>query len=238
MNAQLSEAVVRIREMILRAQLAPGQRVAEAPLADLLGMSRTPVRQALPLLAQEGLLLEHETRGFVVRAFTVSDILDAIDLRGAIEGVAVRRITERGATKTFLRAIRDCLEMGDAIFRKRRVDDSDEARYAEMNGRFHALIVEEANSSLLAATLERNNHIPFAGAQAVAFGQIDLEGVYDLLSYSHRQHHKIVEAIEAGQSARAEALMREHANSTKDSINIAEFPVLAAYPPIRASSTA
>ena len=52
MNTQLSQAIVRIREMILRGELAPGQRVAEAPLADLLGGSRTPVRQALPLLAK------------------------------------------------------------------------------------------------------------------------------------------------------------------------------------------
>ena len=65
----MSEAVVRLREMILNGKLAPGQRVAEAPLADLLGMSRTPVRQALALLAQEGLLVENETRGYLVRAF-------------------------------------------------------------------------------------------------------------------------------------------------------------------------
>jgi len=45
--------------MILRGELGAGERVAEAPLAELLGMSRTPVRQALPLLAQEGLLTAH-----------------------------------------------------------------------------------------------------------------------------------------------------------------------------------
>ena len=225
-NAQLSQAVVRIREMILRAELPPGQRLAEAPLAELLGMSRTPVRQALPLLAQEGLLSEHETRGFVVRAFTASDILDAIDLRGVIEGYAVRRVTEHGASKAFFREIKDCLDVGDSIFRKRCVDESDEARYAEMNGRFHAVIVDAANSPLLSEAVARNNRIPFAGAQAVAFDKANLEQVYDMLSYSHRQHHNIVEAMEAGQSARAEALMREHANSTKDSINVAEFHVM------------
>ncbi len=72
LSSQLSQAVVRIREMILRSELLPGTRVAEAPLADLLGTSRTPVRQALPLLAREGLLTEHETRGYVVRAFTTT----------------------------------------------------------------------------------------------------------------------------------------------------------------------
>src|SRR6201992_2000147 len=121
MNTQLSQAIVRIREMILRGELAPGQRLAEAPLADSLGVSRTPVRQALPLLAQEGVLSEHETRGYVVRAFTAADITDAIDLRGALEGLAIRRVTERGASKSLLGELQICLEAGDAILGKRRV---------------------------------------------------------------------------------------------------------------------
>jgi GntR family transcriptional regulator of vanillate catabolism len=234
-NSQLSQAIVRIREMILRSEVLPGQRLAEAPLAELLGMSRTPVRQALPLLAQEGLLLEHETRGFVVRAFTASDIIDAIDLRGALEGIAVRRLAEEGVSKTFLRTLHECLEDGDAILRKRRVEESDEARYAEMNVRFHSLIVHAAGSALLSEALDRNNRVPFAGAQAVAFDRTNLDQVYDLLSYAHRQHHTIVEALAAGQGARAEALTREHANLTKESINVAEFPVIGVIPKARSA---
>lgn len=227
MNTQLTQAIVRIREMILRGELPPGQRVAEAPLADRLGVSRTPVRQALPLLAQEGLLLEHETRGYVVRAFTAADIIDAIDLRAVLEGLAARRVAELGVSKALLRDLRSCLEDGDSIFNKRRVDESDEALYAEMNERFHKLILKESRSALLAETLERNSRIPFAGPQALAFDKSNLDQMYDMLHYAHRQHHAIVEALERGQSARAEALMREHANSAKESINMAALPVAA-----------
>lgn len=227
MNTQLTQAVVRIREMILRAELAPGQRVAEAPLADLLGMSRTPVRQALPLLAQEGLLSEHETRGYVVRAFTAADIVDAIDLRAVIEGLTVRRVAERGPSKALLRGLRACLEDGDAIFVKRRVEESDEGLYADMNEHFHMLILKESGSALLAEALERNNRVPFAGPQALAFDKDNLEQMYDMLQYAHRQHHAIVDALERGQGARAEALMREHANAVKESINLAALPVAA-----------
>src|SRR5262245_11281134 len=99
--------------MILRGELVPGQRVAEAPVAEELGMSRTPVRRALPLLAQEGLLTEHGTRGYVVRAFTARDVVDAIDIRGVLEGVAVRRVAEQGASKAFIRELRSCLHDGD-----------------------------------------------------------------------------------------------------------------------------
>jgi GntR family transcriptional regulator, vanillate catabolism transcriptional regulator len=227
MNTQLTQAIVRIREMILRGELAPGQRVAEAPVADLLGVSRTPVRQALPLLAQEGLLSEHETRGYVVRAFTAADIVDAIDLRGALEGLAVRRVTERGASKALLRELRACLEDGEVILNKRHVDENDEGLYADMNERFHRLILVEAGSALLAETLARNSRIPFAGPQALAFDKGNLEQMYDMLRYAHRQHYAIVEALERGQSARAEALMREHANSAKESINLTALPVAA-----------
>lgn len=227
MNTQLSQAIVRIREMILRGELTPGQRVAEAPLADRLGVSRTPVRQALPLLAQEGLLLEHETRGYVVRAFTSADIIDAIDLRAVLEGLAARRVAEQGASKALLRELRSCLEDGDAILGKRRVEESDEGLYADMNERFHRLILQESRSALLAETLARNSRIPFAGPQALAFDKGNLEQMYDMLHYAHRQHHAIVEALERGQSARAEALMREHANSAKESINLAALPVAA-----------
>src|SRR5689334_22205026 len=115
MNNQHTRALVRLREMILRGELSPGQRVAEAPLAEMLGISRTPVRQALPVLAREGLLTEHSTRGFVVRGFSVADILDAIDLRGLIEGMAARRVAENGASAEFLNTLRACLNEGDEL---------------------------------------------------------------------------------------------------------------------------
>jgi len=225
MSTHLNQAIVRIREMILRGELAPGQRVAEAPLALMLGFSRTPIRQALPLLAQEGLLAEHETRGFVVRSFTAADVLDAIEVRSALEGVAARRVAEHGASKSFLRALRDCLEDGDGILNGRSVQEQDEARYAEMNQQFHALILNEAGSPILTEAIGRNNRVPFAGPQALAFDRGNLELMYDQLRYAHHQHHRLVEAIEAGHGARAEALMREHAHVVEESINLATLAV-------------
>jgi GntR family transcriptional regulator of vanillate catabolism len=236
-NDTLTHAVVRIREMILRGEIAPGQRVAEAPLAEILGTSRTPVRQALPLLAQEGLLMEHRTRGFVVRSFTAADITDAIDLRAVLEGMAVRRVAEQGTTKGFSREMRACLEDGDAIFAKRCVTEEDEATYAAMNSRFHELIAAAADSSILSDAIERNSRIPFAGASALAFDKFDLDRMYDLLYYAHRQHRCIFAALESGHGARAEALMREHAMAAKESINIVGFQVVSRGAPGRVAAS-
>ncbi len=206
--------------MILRGELGPGERVAEAPLAELLGMSRTPVRQALPVLAQEGLLTEHQTRGYVVRGFSTADVLDAIDLRGVLEGLAARRVAERGASRTLLQALRVCLAEGDQILAEGHVADKFEALYVDMNVRFHQLIVGECRSPIIQQALERNARIPFAGPQALALDKTSLERMYETMAYAHRQHHCIVSALERGESARVEALMREHTNPVKENLNI------------------
>jgi GntR family transcriptional regulator of vanillate catabolism len=147
-------------------------------------------------------------------------------LGGVLEGLAVRRVGEQGASKNLLRQMRACLEDGDAILDKRSVSESDEAIYAEMNSRFHSLIVNAANSPILSAAIERNSRIPFAGANALAFDKANLGRMYDMLYYAHRQHHSIVEALEFGQGARVESLMREHANVAKQSINVGGFHVV------------
>jgi len=223
MNSQQTRALVRLREMILRGELAPGARLAEAPLAEQLGMSRTPVRQALPVLAQEGLLDEHETRGYIVRGFSAADIRDAIDLRGVIEGLAARRVAERGAPPAFFHKLHECLAEGDEIFRNRQIADAGEAAYAEMNTRFHELILQQSASRMFGQALERNSRIPFGSPQALAFKKASVEAMYDMLWYAHRQHHLIVEALERGEGTRAEALMREHANPVKESLNLPEL---------------
>jgi GntR family transcriptional regulator of vanillate catabolism len=205
--------------MILRGDLAPGERLAEVGLAERLGVSRTPIRQALPALAREGLLAAAGRRGYVVRSFSPQDVLDAIETRGLLEGLAARRIAERGPSPELLAQLRECLAEGDAILAKRRFESADEQHYGEMNGRFHALIVDGAASRIVADHLGRNDHVPFASARAVAFSR-DLSELVPILNYAHRQHHVIVQALENREAARAEALMREHASPVKEVLNL------------------
>jgi GntR family transcriptional regulator of vanillate catabolism len=179
-------------------------------------VSRTPIRQALPALAREGLLAAAGRRGFLVRSFSPQDVLDAIETRGLLEGLAARRIAERGPSPELLQKLRACLVEGDELLGKKRAD---EQRYSEMNGRFHALIVEGAGSRILADTLAHNDHVPFASASAVAFSR-DAAQLLPVLSYAHRQHHAIVQALENREGARAEALMREHATPVKEVLNL------------------
>jgi len=221
MAGKNSRVIVRIREMVLHGELAPGQRVREVELANKLGVSRTPVRESLPILAQEGVLTQLDTRGFVVRAFTPQEIMDAIDVRGVLEGLAARMLTEQGAPRRLQQSLHECLREGDAILVKGYVVASDEARYGDMNKQLHSLIVQGSGSKVIADAIERNDRIPFAAAHAIAFDRVDLPRMYSSLSFAHQQHHNIVQAIENGESARVAALMFEHACGAKISINLA-----------------
>ncbi|HVB87140.1 MAG TPA: GntR family transcriptional regulator [Candidatus Dormibacteraeota bacterium] len=220
MAGKNSRVIVRIREMILHGQLSPGQRVREVELASALGVSRTPVREALPILAQEGMLTQLDTRGFVVREFTAQEIMDAIDVRGALEGLAARILAEQGPSRRVMQSLYECLREGDDIFAKRQLLESDEARYGDMNKQFHMLIVSGAGSKVISDAIERNSRVPFAAAHAIAFDRVDLRRMFDMLWYAHRQHHAIVQALENGEGGRVAALMFEHAYGTKRSINL------------------
>jgi len=220
MAGKNSRVIVRIREMILHGDLAPGQRVREVELAEKLGVSRTPVRESLPILAQEGMLTQLDTRGFVVRAFTPQEIMDAIDVRGVLEGLAARMLAEQGPSRRLIQSLHECLREGDEIFAKRHLLETDEALYGEMNKQFHLLIVQGAGSKVISDALERNDRIPFAAAHAIAFDNVNLPRMYDYLNAAHHQHHAIVQALENGEGARVAGLMYEHAYSTKSSINM------------------
>ena len=107
--SQTVKAQLRLRELIVGGELAPGERVPELALVERLGVSRTPVRTALAKLLDEGLLETLPGGGYVVKAFTESDIQDAIEVRGTMEGLAARLAAERGVAPGLLREVRECL---------------------------------------------------------------------------------------------------------------------------------
>ena len=74
--------------------------------------------------------------------------------------------------------------------------------------------------SIVSELLERVNRIPFTSPATIAFDRLNLKQMYDDLWYAQRQHHEIVNAIEFREGARAEALLREHVNTQKHSMNL------------------
>jgi len=109
-NSQSMQALLRLRELILSGEFPAGSRMSELPLVERLGVSRTPLRLALANLEHEGLLEPLSGGGYAVREFTQKDIDDAIELRGVLEGTAVRFAAERGVNRRQLSTMRECLE--------------------------------------------------------------------------------------------------------------------------------
>lgn len=201
-----------LKEMILREELRPGERITEAALASRLGVSRTPVRNLLPRLAAEGLLQRTGKRGFAVADFSERDIYDALDLRAVLEGWAAHALAEQGADPQLLAELEECLAWGDRLFEKHHLDREDEREYGLMNERFHRLIIEGCGSPMLSAFMERLNNVPFVAPSVIVFDRVGLRTAFDLLHRAHGFHHAILDAVRKRDGARAEFLFREHAN--------------------------
>lgn len=219
-DSNQARALVQLRDLILKGEFAPGERLAEIPLAARLGMSRTPVRVALASLEREGLVSPSSSGGYTMRKFTPQEIQDAIDVRGHLEGMAARLLAERGAARALLSSLRDCVRAGDALF-EQPGHELDYAAYTEMNNRFHDLVVQGCGNAALARAVEINNRLPFAPASAMLPMQSSLKEGYRWMVFAHMQHRSLVAAIERGEGSRAEAIAREHVHVAKLNLDYA-----------------
>lgn len=227
-DSHQARVLVQLRDLILKGEFAPGERLAEIPLAARLGVSRTPVRLALATLEREGLVAPSASGGYSMRRFTPKEIQDAIDVRGQLEGMAARLLAERGAAGTLLSYLRECLREGDVLFTSDG-HDLDYGAYTEMNNRFHDLIVQGCGNAALARAIEINNRLPFAPASAMLPMQSSLEEGHRWMLFAHMQHRSLVHAIEQGHGARAEAIAQEHVQVAKLNLEYAlERPETAA----------
>ena len=214
----MTRALLRLRELILRGEFAPGERMSELRLVETLGVSRTPLRLALVALEHEGLLRSAGSRGYLVREFTQADISDAIELRGVLEGTAARFAAERGAPARDLRALREINETIHGLVH--RSDYESFERYMNLNENFHARLLKLARSPVLERAFDGIVSLPFAGPSAFILAEAELPASREILVIAHRHHSGLVEAIERRQSGRAESLAREHARLALTNLEI------------------
>lgn len=203
--------VARLRQLISADHYRAGERLGEVAVAQTLGVSRTPVRLAFRTLAQEGLLQVAGKRGYVVRDFSAADVLIAVEVRGVLEGLAARRLAETGLGVELSQTLGECIAEGDDVLRAGRLDEDTIGRWSRLNVRFHDAIVNAGPSRVVANAIARNNHLPFASADSITVRKDALPSEYRKLLLAQMQHRLVFQALNAGESARAEALMREHA---------------------------
>jgi len=206
-----TSVVTTLRQLIVSGRLPAGERVAEIPVADSLGVSRTPVRLAFRSLEQEGLLEKTGKRGYVVRRFSEADVRSAIEVRGTLEGLAARHLAERGLSAEVRAALAQAIADGQAVLGKGHMVEDDIARWSALNQRFHDAIVSAHESRVIADAIARNNHLPFASADSIALDRQALPAEYEKLRVAQMHHQLVLDALERRESARVEMLMREHA---------------------------
>jgi GntR family transcriptional regulator of vanillate catabolism len=217
-RTQMMRALLALREGILSGEFKPGDRMAELPLVDRLGVSRTPLRLALAALEHEGLLRGLPAGGYVVREFTLADVRHAIELRGVLEGTACRFAAEAGATRRDLRALQAINEQVEPLVH--RADYESFERYIALNGAVHARLVKMAGSPLLERALDTVLALPFATPNALVLQHAQLPESREILVVAHRQHLWLVEAIAGREGTRAESVAREHARLSLTNLEI------------------
>src|ERR1700686_4198614 len=112
---QTGRTQMMLRELLLKGEFRPGERLSELALVERLGVSRTPIRLAFDRLAHEGLVEPSPSGGFVVCEFTIADIWDALDMRGVLEGTAARLAAERLSDAANLDRIRGFQAQMDSL---------------------------------------------------------------------------------------------------------------------------
>ncbi|MGR3757708.1 MAG: GntR family transcriptional regulator [Tranquillimonas sp.] len=209
-QSQFAKALMELRELLMSGAVAPGARLSEVAVSQRLGISRTPLRAAMSRLVDEGFLDRIPTGGCRVRQVTVADVQDAIELRGTLEGLAVRLAAERGAQAADLDACRDLMDRIDGALGP-DADSIDFEAFAALNDAFHDAMCGLCRSDTVLREIARAKQLPLAAPGAFLLSQTGLPYVRRSLFMAQAQHRGIVEAVAAREGARAEALAREHA---------------------------
>ena len=201
-SGAVESAYRHIRGIIIRGELVSGQTLLESHLAERIGVSRTPVREALSRLANEGLVVLGRYRRAQVASFSMADVAEVFRLRGKLEGHAARRACLRIASTDIqrLEAIEDELE---SVFEELGWHKH-LPRFDELNNEFHGIIARAADSPRLEKILASSLELP-----ASIFNHYT-ESFDERTRRTHRQHREVIAALKARNPDWAEAAMGAH----------------------------
>jgi DNA-binding GntR family transcriptional regulator len=195
----------RLKESILRGKLLPGVKLPETQIAQQLGVSRTPLREAINRLEQDGFVESIPRRGSFVRQVSSREILEDLEIREVLEGLAIREAAHC-ATPQMIEAMKACF----GHFSPRRVEKS-LRDYAQENVRFHHFIIEASQNRKL-ITLIRN-----------LYDHMDLVRLHTMVlpgraQKSLAEHRKLIRLIENRQGDLAERVLRSHIRGLRTAV--------------------
>jgi DNA-binding GntR family transcriptional regulator len=199
-------AYERLKDAIQNAALEPGEPLTETRLSELLGISRTPVREALQQLAQEGLVQVIPGRAITVAEQSVQDVLDVVHLRWLLEPELVRLATEVASHHEIEQLKRSVAEMQAAI------ESRDQTAWSRADSVFHQVLGEACPNQLLCeVVIQMRNRVH-------QIANIDSQTNPARLAECTDEHVEIIEAMAARDAAAAEDAMRNHIDKLRESL--------------------
>lgn len=197
-------AVRDLREMILSGELAAGTDHLESELADTLGMSRTPIREAALMLESRGLLEMRPRKGVRILPVSAEDMREIYDILTELESLAAQRAAEAGYTDDDLALLAHSIEQMDQA-----VEDDDLEAWAEADDLFHRELVRLGDNQRVEAIVAMmSDQVRRARASTLFIRPLPVK--------SNEDHRIVLQAIQNGDAERARARHRQHRVQAKD----------------------
>lgn len=202
-------AYEQLREEIVQGLLQPGEPLYEIHLAERLGMSRTPIREAMKLLTRDGYLEELPSRGYAVPRRSLDDLREFFELREVLEASATRYAALRATTAEIAELERLC---------DRYEREKNDAKWVQLGHDFHSVLIKSARNTRLQTMLDSLN------AQIVMSRRTVAQADPVRRQAAVRDHRAIFEAVKARDEVRAQALAAEHVRRSYETTLRAHVP--------------
>lgn len=202
---------IRLREDILQGKLKNGEKLTEQKICDLYNVSRTPVREAFRLLAQEGLLDMIPNRGAFVLGFDERDIADMYEMRKAYEILAFKWAIERITPEEF-ESIQEIYEQMEFYTLKKHYEKA-----AELNNRFHELIYEASHNRLLTDILTSYQYYTKQFQVGQKRDNSHMEEVLE-------EHYSMLKALQDRDVKLGVSMVRKHLDGSKQRAGYGNYP--------------
>jgi GntR family transcriptional regulator of vanillate catabolism len=224
MGFGLEDATDMLRHKLLAGGFVPGTKLREAAVAQELGVSRTLARLAMSALEHECLLTREPNRGSRVKRFSVKEIVDAIEVRGELEAMAVRQAAERGLRPAVDAELAAMIARSATLLAEGIDTDAKRAEWVALNADFHAGLIGASGNWALGMAIAQMSRLPLVSSSAIIFDRKNIEKGHLQLVGAHADHVEILTAIRSRQGHRAEARMREHAfmSARNKRVNLAD----------------
>lgn len=201
-----SQAEGYLRQMILDGDLNPGDRLNEVALAESIGISRGPLREAIKRLSGQGYLTMEAHRGAYVRSYTPREIMDLYELRSALELYAIRLVIQR-ASESDLQALSVRLEQELERIRQHAASDQSEPYVAELD--FHQQLMALGANAAIDEQLQDANHKLFLALRPTSRTPSRRE-------HSVADHARLLDRVIARDVAVSVELLADHLTDSMD----------------------